>query len=65
MIEIKVEKANVTVMGSGKSTDVAEEAMMAMVAALKTIRECDNTLYMSACKFIQDGHLFEMVERGE
>ena len=65
MIEIKVEKSNVTVQGHGMTVDVATEAMMAMVAALRQIREIDEVAYETTCAWIKAGGLIEKGEKDD
>jgi hypothetical protein len=62
MIEIKVEKSNVTVRGGGMTVDVAAEAMLAMVAALRQIRDIDKGAYKTTCAWIKAGGLIGKVE---
>jgi riboflavin synthase alpha subunit len=62
MIEIKVEKGSVTVQGCGMTVDVAVEAMTAMVAALRQIRDIDKEAYKTTCAWIKAGGLIGKVE---
>ena len=65
MIEIKVEKNKVTVSGSGKTVEVTAEMMLAMVAALRQIREIDKGAYKATCAWIKDGRLIEKAEEDD
>jgi hypothetical protein len=62
MIEIKVEKNDVTIKGCGMTADVAVEAMTAMVAALRQIRDIDKEAYNTTCAWIKAGGLIGKVE---
>ena len=44
------------------TADVAAEMALAMVAALRQIRDIDKKAYKTTCAWIKDGHLIRKAE---
>lgn len=65
MIEIKVNNKRATIRRTGNAFSVNKELIVAMVAALRQIRDIDKGAYKATCAWIKDGHLIREAEEDD